>query len=92
MGLIRVHGTGVTVLKSAHKSLYSRQQPWRDSSGPDNAYATDLLMEMIHSGEDVISVPISGGWLEIDTLRDYDIARQAFTIGAHGPHINYTFV
>ena len=35
---------------------------------------TDLLMELILSGGAVHAVPVAGGWLEIDTVGDYEKA------------------
>ena len=35
-------------------------------------YSTDLLQGMIDLGVTVKAVPIAGGWLEIDTVADYN--------------------
>jgi NDP-sugar pyrophosphorylase family protein len=35
---------------------------------------TDLLMELVLTGHDVNAVPVDGGWLEIDTVRDFEAA------------------
>ncbi len=36
----------------------------------EKAYMTDLLQAVIDSGLRVDSVPVHGGWVEVDTVRD----------------------
>jgi len=43
---------------------------------------TDLLMEMILIGVDVHAVPVAGGWLEIDTVRDFETASTMIADGS----------
>jgi NDP-sugar pyrophosphorylase family protein len=38
----------------------------------EQAYMTDLLTEMILMGADIHAVVVEGGWLEIDTVEDYE--------------------
>jgi NDP-sugar pyrophosphorylase family protein len=45
------------------------------------AYMTDLLMHMIETGEKVHAVPVNGGWLEIDTAHDLQVARETVRNG-----------
>ncbi len=42
---------------------------------------TDLLMEIILTGGTVRAVPVDGGWLEIDTVADYDDAAAMIADG-----------
>ena len=37
------------------------------------SYMTDLLQGLIHAGYKLTSIPINGGWLELDTIDDYDL-------------------
>ena len=37
-------------------------------------HMTDLLMELILTGNVVHTVPVDGGWLEIDTIEDLKLA------------------
>ena len=46
-----------------------------------NAYMTDVLMAMIQMGCDVHAVPVEGGWLEIDTVEDYETAAAMIADG-----------
>ena len=38
-------------------------------------YMTDLLQELIHEGTPVHAVPIRGGWIEVDNVRDLELGR-----------------
>ena len=40
------------------------------------AYITDLLQELVDRGVAVHCTLIQGGWLEIDTLQDYESAQS----------------
>lgn len=42
---------------------------------------TTLLRNMINSGLDVYGYPIQGGWCEIDTTSDLDLAEQLYSEG-----------
>ena len=44
----------------------------------------DLLMEMILRGELVHAVTVENGWLEIDTVEDYETASGMFRDGTIG--------
>ena len=72
MGLMRFRGAGVDALRAARASL--------DTIA--NAYMTDLLMEMILMGRDLHAVPVDGGWLEIDTVDDYEKAAAMIADGS----------
>ena len=37
------------------------------------SYMTDLLQGLIRAGYKLTSIPINGGWLELDTIDDYDL-------------------
>lgn len=43
-----------------------------------NCYVTDILQEIVWHGIAVKAVVIDGGWLEIDTLKDYELAEARF--------------
>lgn len=71
VGLLRFRGTGVAALRAARTSMAANRRPWQEKRSVANAYMTDLLMEMILTGTDVYAVPVDGGWLEFDTVKDY---------------------
>ena len=82
MGLMRFRGTGVDALRAARDNLDTGLRPWMEKRSVTNAYMTDLLMEMILMGYDLYAVPVAGGWLEIDTVEDYEGAARMIADGS----------
>ena len=82
MGLMRFRGAGIGALRRAYAALRSVRRPWMEARPVEKAYMTDLLMEMILSGQPVMPVPVDGGWLEIDTVQDYETAAAMIDDGS----------
>ena len=74
MGLIRFQGSGVDALRAARENLKAVSRPWMEKRTVANAYMTDVLMEIILMEQKVHGIPVDGGWLEIDTVEDYQTA------------------
>lgn len=81
IGLMRFRGAGVEALKAARAHLATVSRRWMEKRSAANAYMTDVLMEMIQMGCDVHAVPVEGGWLEIDTVEDYETAAAMIADG-----------
>lgn len=81
IGLMRFHGAGIDTLRECYAGLRRVHRPWMDRRPVEKAYMTDLLMEMILKGHDVHAMPVAGGWLEIDTVSDYETAAAMFANG-----------
>ena len=81
VGLMRFRGPGIGALKSTRAILGSVPRQWMEERPIVQAYMTDLLMEMILTGHAVHAVETEGGWLEIDTVDDYENARFMMTQG-----------
>jgi choline kinase len=81
IGLIRFRGTGVDTLRRARAALGAVRRSWMGTRPVPKAYLTDLLMEMILRGEPVHAVTVENGWLEIDTVEDYETASSMFEDG-----------
>ena len=69
---MRFHGNGIGALRSAYANLGRVEHPWMNSRSIDGAYLTDLLMELILTDHVIHAVPVDSGWLEIDTVNDYN--------------------
>ena len=82
IGLMRFKGVGIEQLRQARQSLLVADRAWKRTRPVQQAYMTDLLMEMILLGHSLQSVPIENGWLEIDTVEDYEKAQEDFDTGA----------
>ena len=78
-GLMRFKGPGIDQLRSARAHLRAAGPP--AARGPDDAHMTELLMEMVRMNLPVHAVPVEGGWLEIDTVADYESARTMISEG-----------
>ena len=82
MGLMRFKNGGVDALRAARAGLGTVSRPWMERRPVAGAYMTDLLMELILSGVAVHGVPVAGGWLEIDTVEDYERAAAMMADGS----------
>lgn len=80
-GLLRFRGGGIEALRDARTNLGSQRRAWMDHRSVEQAYMTDLLMEMILMGAPVHAVPVDGGWLEVDTVADYEKLARDFETG-----------
>ena len=50
----------------------------------ENMYVTDMLDSMIKAGQEIKANRINRGWLEIDSLKDLEIAESNLTINSNG--------
>ena len=82
MGLMRFQNGGVQALEKAWNSLFAVRREWMEMRRVKEAYMTDLLMEMIFLRIPVHAVMIDGGWLEIDTVSDYEYAISMIADGS----------
>ena len=80
IGLMRFQGDGVQALERAYEQAQADEDTkgtcFHSSRTLAQLYLTDLLQGMIDHGVTVKAVPIAGGWLEIDTVADYQLAQQ----------------
>ena len=68
MGLMKFSAAGIRQIKSVyHAAIKSGKLLGKPT---ENAYMTDLLQAIIHSGQSISSVPIKGDWIEVDTVDD----------------------
>jgi L-glutamine-phosphate cytidylyltransferase len=70
MGLMKFSMEGVNALKEAYRD--ARVSGTIGNRPLSKAYMTDLLQALIDSGISVKSVPINGGWIEVDTVEDLE--------------------
>lgn len=71
IGVAKFTAEGAAMLKRAHEK----------AGLSDNSYFIPLLQQMIESGVEIAHVDIDGGYHEIDTQEDYDLARAAHAAG-----------
>ena len=56
--------------------------PFRRAPLFAKAYLIDLLQEMLEAGVPMAAVPTHGGYFEIDTTEDWQLAERGWTVGA----------
>ncbi len=78
IGLVAFRESGVDALRQTYAIALRDEEagrlPFSGSRPLRNLFVTDLLQAMIDLGYSVNSVPVSGGWLEIDSLYDLQVA------------------
>lgn len=78
VGLIKLSAKGVETLKTIYhqnKDLYKdSSQPWKYSKCFRKAYMTCLIQACIDAGHRVDPIKIEHGWMEFDTVDDYERA------------------
>lgn len=69
IGLLSFKNKGLNILKNAYHNLYLE-----NSEMVRKMYMTDFLQYLINTENKIKMLPTCGDWLEIDSLRDMDIA------------------
>lgn len=85
MGLVAFRGSGVSALRDAYVVAREADRnglaPFQGPRSLERLFMTDLLQGMIDLGQPLHAVPIRGGWVEIDSLRDLDVAEELVARG-----------
>lgn len=80
VGIVKYSHTGVEALKKVYhenkEKYYAKDEPWLRSKSFKKAYTTCMLQAMINAGYRVDPVLVSRGWMEFDTVEDYEKAVQ----------------
>lgn len=86
IGLAKFSKKGAEILRRNYHRV--RQNKWckfegrfHDATRVDYAYLTDMIQELIFRGYPVHSVDIQNKWVEIDTMQDYEYAKQMIKQG-----------
>lgn len=77
VGLLKFSKNGVQKLQEIYhyhkKNNFNEDKPWMRSTSFKKAYMTCMLQALINAGQEVKPVIISRGWLEFDTVEDYEM-------------------
>ena len=77
IGLLKFSKKGMRAALKLYDDKKNRDEPWIQSGKPfKKGYMTDMLHELIMTGVPVHPVMTQGGWLEFDTVRDYEKASE----------------
>ena len=76
VGLIKFSKKGIGALKKVYhenrEKYFDKDEPWLRSKSFKKAYMTCMLQAIINSGQRVDPIIIKHGWLEFDTVEDYE--------------------
>ncbi len=91
IGLIKLSASGSRIFKDKYNSakLKYSTKTWLRGRRFENVYMTDFLQHLIDEGVDIQSVPIKHGWLEFDTVTDYEKAKSWIISGEIEKFINF---
>jgi choline kinase len=80
IGVAKVSAAGAAALRRHYHRCRERHagRPFREAAVFEKAYLIHLFQEMIEAGERFVHVDTPGGYMEIDTQQDYDLARRSW--------------
>lgn len=76
IGLAMLSEQGIAAFKRAYHQAERRhdRSGFHEASALMTASFTDLIQELIDTGQEVASIPIYKGWMEVDSFEDYQKA------------------
>ncbi len=80
IGLIKFTNNGINIFKKSFLNA-SKGEAWGAPRQFEKAYMTDMLQGLINEGHDLFAIGIHGGWLEIDSCSDFELAKKLFKNG-----------
>ncbi len=78
IGLIKFQHKAHNVFKQSFQNAQKAEKPWGTDKAFEKAYMTDMLQGLIKEGNDLYAVKIRGGWCEIDTIKDLELANNLY--------------
>jgi choline kinase len=85
IGLLKFQNDGIRAIKeyydNARRQSAGGTNPLNDRLPFVKSYMTDLLQGLIREGFRVKGVPVNNGWLELDTLSDYQLYNRMYGDG-----------
>jgi len=92
IGLIKFQNKGTEILNKFYKKMKNKakngKNPLNSSIPFEKSYMTDLLQGMINEGNKVKAIPIKNGWLELDSMKDYNLYNEKLKNGTISELIN----
>lgn len=82
IGLMKFQNNGVNELISYYEMVKNQSKkgknPLNSQLPFEKSYMTDLLQGLINNGSKIKSLPIKNGWLEVDSIHDYEIYTKMY--------------
>ncbi len=79
IGMAKFSSRGSNMLKNIYRELKEKlgyNSPFHEAAVFEKAYLTDMIQEMINRNIGVAPINISGGWIELDTIEDFQRAEK----------------
>ena len=85
IGLVAFRGEGVDALRQTYDSARAAEKagrlPFNGCRPLSKLFMTDFLQGMVDLGYPANAVPIRGGWVEVDSLKDLTLAEELIAQG-----------
>jgi len=79
LGILKLSNKGSTIFVDRFNQLKNNHEgKFHDAPSIKKAYLTDMIQELIDSGNSVSPILINGKWCEIDTEQDLERAKRIF--------------
>ena len=82
IGLMKFNRSGTEILKQFYDNCKNSSQNGSNVLNPnisfEKSYMTDLLQGLINAGHTLKPLMIKGGWLELDTIEDYNLYQDLY--------------
>lgn len=82
IGLMKFQHNALSTLKTFYHNSKEQSKLGTNPLNPKipftKSYMTDLLQGLIHNGQNIKAIEINGGWLELDTLNDFEIYQKLY--------------
>jgi choline kinase len=92
IGMMKCSKRGAGIYRAHFNSLRKTHsgKPFHETAVFEKAYLTDMIQDMAGSGIPVFCVTVEGGWMEVDTVEDYEklLARSSLANKGSDPHDN----
>tara|TARA_B100000378_G_scaffold125191_1_gene101079 strand:- start:1970 stop:2764 length:795 start_codon:yes stop_codon:yes gene_type:complete len=81
-GLMKFQKKGCDIIKKFYKTTKNLakngKNPLNENIPFEKSYMTDFLQGMINHGYKIKAIPIRSGWLELDSVHDYEVYNKKF--------------
>ena len=82
IGLMKFTSKGTEILKNFYEECFLQSKNGTNPLNPkipfEKSYMTDLLQGLIRKSFDLNPVFINGGWLELDSIEDYNLYKKLY--------------
>ena len=93
IGLMKFNSEGTKILLDFYQKCRERSQKGENSLNPNiefkKSYFTDLLQGLVTDGNELKPIFIDGGWLEFDTINDFELYEKMIENDSLSELINF---